>query len=464
MERKYELLFFNTFDYTGISRHLEKMAAEGWLIDKPGNLLWRYRAVEPQKLNFHVAYFPMASNFDPGPRPEQREFQDFCRRTGWTAAASYGQAQFYYNSSAEPEPLETEPYAQIRNIQKAARKFDLPLGFLMLTLGLLNTGIFVSEVCRWPLDALSSNASLILAAVCLLAMTFALVYVGGYLVWLRRAKKAAALGEFTDSRPFAVRNWLSMIFLLMLILLVLWAERWLASSSEDWHGRIAHYILYFLCLLLPLTVLSPVLRRKNIPASVNRTITMCVAFLLTMILWVVESSYLGKVDSGAAQETEFVPPLTAEDLCLEDSGTFSYVRGSVSPLLGRYAVGLYQSVSNGEASYSNRCLIDYIITEVKLPPLYSFCRSYLFDEPDESDEEDIPGGTRWIYEPQDASFWRAGEAYRLVRQDVGSADIWLLCYDGYIVELTFYEPPTDAQLTAAAEKFGELILFCDKKA
>ena len=64
------------FDHTGISGHLEKMAAKGWMIEKIVNTGWVYRRIEPKKIHFAVSYFPKASEFDPEPSEEQKMFHD----------------------------------------------------------------------------------------------------------------------------------------------------------------------------------------------------------------------------------------------------------------------------------------------------------------------------------------------------------------------------------------------------
>ena len=45
-KRRIEPLSF--FDHTGISGHLERMAAKGWMIEKIINTGWVYRRIEPK--------------------------------------------------------------------------------------------------------------------------------------------------------------------------------------------------------------------------------------------------------------------------------------------------------------------------------------------------------------------------------------------------------------------------------
>ena len=66
MKHRYQIPLFAFYDHTGMSCHVEKMARRGWMVDKLGNFLWRYRAIEPQRLRFSIVYFPEVTGFEPG--------------------------------------------------------------------------------------------------------------------------------------------------------------------------------------------------------------------------------------------------------------------------------------------------------------------------------------------------------------------------------------------------------------
>ena len=65
-DRKYRLESFAFYDHTAIQGRVEEMASRGWLLQKPGNFLWRYRRIPPQRLHAAVTYVPTASEFEPG--------------------------------------------------------------------------------------------------------------------------------------------------------------------------------------------------------------------------------------------------------------------------------------------------------------------------------------------------------------------------------------------------------------
>ena len=46
--KKRELNLYAFYDHTGLERHLEKMAANGWMLESVGTYALRYRRCEPK--------------------------------------------------------------------------------------------------------------------------------------------------------------------------------------------------------------------------------------------------------------------------------------------------------------------------------------------------------------------------------------------------------------------------------
>ena len=46
------LPLYSFYDRSGLSRHLEEMAAKGWMLDSLGAYSWRYRRIEPEQLKY----------------------------------------------------------------------------------------------------------------------------------------------------------------------------------------------------------------------------------------------------------------------------------------------------------------------------------------------------------------------------------------------------------------------------
>ena len=66
-DRKWDFIPFSYYDRTGMERHLEQRAAQGWLLERISNFGWYYRRIQPGKIHFTVTHYLRASQFDPEP-------------------------------------------------------------------------------------------------------------------------------------------------------------------------------------------------------------------------------------------------------------------------------------------------------------------------------------------------------------------------------------------------------------
>lgn len=73
------------YDQLAMQKQFEKMASQGWLIDKISSFFWTYKRIEPTNLHITVTYFPTASEFDPAPSEKQQMMEICCQR--WLEAS-----------------------------------------------------------------------------------------------------------------------------------------------------------------------------------------------------------------------------------------------------------------------------------------------------------------------------------------------------------------------------------------
>ncbi len=186
--KKYE--FYSLYDYTAIEEHLAKMAENGRLLEKIGPFCWTYRAIQPQKLRFRVTYFPRASRFDPGPSAELAEYADLADHTGWRRCAELEFLQIFCAADLSAPPMETDPALRVRAVHAACAKSVLPLGACMI----LMCGLMLTM-----LDTLPGLTAIFGGAVSALCIVYYIIELCVYALWLRRAVRAAEVGEFADS-------------------------------------------------------------------------------------------------------------------------------------------------------------------------------------------------------------------------------------------------------------------------
>ena len=113
-QKKQEINLYAYYDHAGIVRHLEDMARQGWQLEKAGSVFWTYRRCKPAELRYAVVYFSKASQFDPEPPAEQREFWELCKATGWELVTNRYQMQIFRNPAPDAIPIETDPHRIVR--------------------------------------------------------------------------------------------------------------------------------------------------------------------------------------------------------------------------------------------------------------------------------------------------------------------------------------------------------------
>ena len=136
-QKKWEINLYSYYDHAGIVRHLEDMARQGWQLEKSGSVFWTYRRCEPTEAHYAVVYFSKASQFDPEPPAEQREFWELCKATGWELVTNRYQMQIFRNPAPDAIPIETDPVVQVENVRAAMKKGSARANWCLLICSLL---------------------------------------------------------------------------------------------------------------------------------------------------------------------------------------------------------------------------------------------------------------------------------------------------------------------------------------
>ena len=185
-DTKRQFKMFSFFDFDGITAHMEKMAADGWMLEQSTNRYWIYRRTEPKKLKFAVTYFPQASEFDPHPTEELQAFNEFCQSAGWKPAASMAQMQIFYNENENPIPIETDPMVQIDTIHKAMKKNFIPSSLLMIAVSLMILCMNVAKFITSPVNVLSSHSDFFISFSYIMLFLISAVELGQYYIWRKK--------------------------------------------------------------------------------------------------------------------------------------------------------------------------------------------------------------------------------------------------------------------------------------
>ena len=451
-EIKRQMTLYSFYDHTGLERHFERMAAQGWLLCKGGQYTWHYRRIEPKQLTFCVCYYPRATIFDPLPSVSQEEFYDFCAHTGWTLAASSAQLQVFYNEREDPTPIETDPALEVEAIHRSAKKsFLLPNG-LLLAVGLLNIGQLLFQLGRNPIQALSNAGTLLAAVAGVILLALCSVELCAYFLWHRRAVRAAERGEFLPTRS---HRWFQRIMVAILAAATVWF--FVSMAGEGLGGVMLLSMAGGVLMLAAVIGVREGLKRCYFSAEDNRVITIIACVVLSLavsagIPWLVIKTRPNPAPSEL--------PLTLADLREGDfSGYTRKWQGAQSPLLGRY--NAHEWPLGPVKQFPNPVYLDYEVTLGKLPALYGLCRETLLHERDDwgsEGPEDVWYG--YAYVPTDPAPWGAEEAYQWLPEDVADNEAdnnqYLLFYPdrAVTISLQWDGPPTREQMAAVGEKLG----------
>ncbi|MDO5401391.1 MAG: DUF2812 domain-containing protein [Eubacteriales bacterium] len=462
-KRRFEV--FSFYDRTGMERHLERMAEKGWMLEKMGAFGWVYRKIQPRRVRFAVSYFPSASEYDPDMTEEQREFQDFCRHTGWELAACSGQLQIFSNVRENPVPIETDPELEVENLHKTAKKSFLTSYFVLLAVSAMNLALGVSSLFDKPLELLSSVTDMFPLFAWGLLLILCAGELGCYYHWLYRARREAREGIFLETRGTSrLQRW---ILWVLLVGMALWLGSFLrkAPSMALWVTAVivgVHGLIF-----ATVFGLKTYLKKRKVSANWNRALTLGLSFVIAFalvaggIFTLIHASNAGLFE-GERETYEYRGstfsvyrdklPLTVEDLtAVQHPEEYNRRKtGDESPLLARLT--MQQRPRLDAPHFQELPSLSYTVTEVKLPWLYGFCREQLLSE--RKDQVYDGGILVDRYEPVDPAPWGAEEAYR-VYWSSGYLDKYLLCYNRTLVELTLDWEPTAEQMGIVGEKLGK---------
>jgi len=374
---------FDFFDRSGISAYLEEQAQQGWMLEKIGRGIWKFKSIEPSSLHFAVTYFPKASEYDPEPSEEQVLFYEMCEHTGWKLAATSAQMQIFYNEAENPVPIETDPSVDVEYIQKSINKAYRPLNILLAILCVIQLKSSITRIVSDPMTALSNNAELFLVFCYALLILFSLYEVIRYSVWYKKAKKAAEQeGVFLN--PGTKKTFERIIFALFILALLYL----LISSGRKTTLIYGISALGFFAIRMLGRLLSKWMKHKKAAAAENVILTFVITFALLLAfdyLLITDrinllpeeaedklSVYSG--DTFTIENGEL--PLTMEDFV---EGDFSNYTTTLSVNETVFSAQLY-AVHHSEEPDPDIPAISYTVTKIKMPQLHDWYLEKTLDQ------------------------------------------------------------------------------------
>ena len=484
-QKKWEINLYSYYDHAGIVRHLEDMAHQGWQLEKAGSVFWTYRRCKPTEAHYAVVYFSKASQFDPEPPAEQREFWELCKATGWELVTNRYQMQIFRNPAPDAIPIETDPVVQVENVRAAMKKGSARANWCMLVCSLLQLWLQFRSAYTIR-DLLLNVFSLSAILIWLMMGVKAIVELIGYYRWCRKARTAAEEeGVLLSPRT---RKWWQILQIwgfLVTVAIALSLPLLSPSHSPFTLVALAAGLAYGLLLALIVNGSRQLMKKKGFSAEANMGFNILIAVIGSLVLmgglvWVgfrVDKvpSLQGHVNAeirtspaypaGDTEHTYTVYhdplPLTVEDLVGETAYTdYSCCRAvEGTPLMTAYKYRQEVPYVFDIVSEEDGPELLYEIYEVKLDCLYEPVKQSFFKDKTFS----IPGKFKFAvsqnWTPVDAAPWGALDAYRFIRVDNTPIGNFLLCYADRFVEIRFdpwYDgaAPTEKQMALVGTVLG----------
>lgn len=440
-----DLIPFSFYDHTGMEKHLEKMAQKGWMVEGISNFGWRYRAIQPQKLHFSVSFDTRASDFEPEPTEEQAIFQEFCQRSGWKLAASSGKMQIFYNEEENPLPIQTDPEMEVRMVGKLARRV-LPFHVIFFVLGFLIGGGWCYSLIHTPIKTLTTPSGVLMGLCWLGLFLYDAADLITYFTWRRRALAAAQRGEFLPTR--GCHKLLYVVLAVIALGLVYWFA---VERRPGMRFLTGGMLLAYVVIFLAVNGTKQTMKRKKAPATLNRTITICVDILLAVALvGAINKIFLQGIRSGDFSIAEQIEaPLSASDLTGVDDGKYlTTVSVEMTPFLDRQEVWCRTGFDQEEELPG----MEYSLVKLHVSFLYNACFRELCQEKEARAATYLDGSVVHAqYEAVDPAPWGAEKAYQLNLAGEFQKE-YILCWKDRIVQLGVDWDLTAEQMTVAGER------------
>ena len=273
---------FSLYDRSGMIRYLKKMASRGWLLCGIGSVLWKFRRIKPQELDFSISYDRKGEAYDFRTSDRQQGLVEMGTEAGWTLAAASAAIQVFWTDRQDAVPMQTDPVSELGSITTIMRKTirnELIVLALLVGLWFLRSSTYLRVIL---IDMLTDSAFVSGCISYLLLIIAAAAEWGVYFAWRKRAERAAQTGAFAKTPRTRILSIVMIILIAAFMICQLAPFLW-------------HYPRTTLSILIPtvitigamsaaMAVAVRILRNKGFSAAKNRLITAGTGFVVGMVL------------------------------------------------------------------------------------------------------------------------------------------------------------------------------------
>ena len=457
---KYQLGTFNLFDYAGVERHLEKMAAKGWQFDSV-NTFWKFKKAESEKLKYSVTYIPEASDLDPEPLEKQKEIEEYCEKAGWKKVGNWLQMQIFCTENPDAVPIETDEELRLEFIRKSMKKNLLISHGLLLLVFLMNMFTTFETAKRNWAEFLSDSHRLWNTALWMWGISILLIDLAFYFCWMHKAKKTVKEG-LACPVPKAYRYWNRFSwFGLALFVIGMFASY---TSGMIWFMVL--YLTGVILIIFGVRKLQLHLKEKGVSKGGNMATTIVLCIFLSVFLTTCFVAAVLVFDISLEEKKEPVGtilvngreweiyqdtlPLYVEDFAEAKDNSSSRATTEKTSFLaeyGEYQEYLFEGEENSSITVANR----YEVITAKAEFLYDFLLEDFYRREFRNWDDAEREKTEYcaVYECE------AGTMYRQYYEGLPMTHDWLVLTRNKIVPMTLYlEDLTEEQMKIIVEAFG----------
>ncbi|MBR6643511.1 MAG: DUF2812 domain-containing protein [Lachnospiraceae bacterium] len=459
---KYQIGTFNLFDYAGVERHLEKMAAKGWQFDSIGSFFWKYKKAEPAQLKYSVTYIPEASDFDPEPLEKQKEIEAYCEEAGWQKVGNWLQMQIFCSENPEAVPIETDEELRLEVIGKSMKKNLLFSHGLLMAVFLMNMFTTFSTAKRNWVEFLSDSHRLWNTGLWMWGLLILLIDIAFYFGWMHKAKNAVKEGLGCPA-PKGYRYWTLVAWGVLAVLIL----GLIASYTSGMLWFMVVYLTGIFFIIFGVRKVQMKLKKKGVSKEGNWAVTMILCVVLSLLfvggavaaVMVFDISLTGKKEPAGTillngkewkiyQDTL---PLYVEDFAETGySGSSREAREQSSFLVG---YGDYEEyLFEGQEVTSVKVANTYEVITVKAEFLYDFLLEAFYEREFRHSDETEKQKTEYraVYEAE------SGTMYRQYYEGLPVVHDWLVLTENKIVSMHLYlDDLTEEQMKKIVDKFAE---------
>jgi len=264
-----------------LGRSFEEMAANGWMLEEiSGRTKFIFRKCNPKKIYFSVNIFPEGSEYDTHPSEANLEYNEFCKNAGWDFVCSSGPIHVFVSENADAEIIDTDPVTELKSINRLMRP-QMILNAVMAAFGITTIAYNLTINMYAFLMHFVVFMGVFIWGLAIILFAFK---TSGYLLWYRRAKKAASEGEkLPEGKKTSFRTnmiLLSLMFLVMSVLFI-WAGK--KFESQECFYMIPIFSAIFLVFFVSRKFLQ-FSEKKKIGRDGLKVITWVVLPVLTVVL------------------------------------------------------------------------------------------------------------------------------------------------------------------------------------